>query len=71
VYCFFYTFGDIYTNMSDLTLKAIPEDVRKIVLKQQLKEKEDRGINQFSMSTTIYKIIREWEKCYNSQKEKR
>lgn len=67
----FLTFDTKCTNMSDLRLAAVPEDVRKIILKQQLKEKEDRGINQFSMSTTIYKIIREWEKCYNSQKEKK
>lgn len=56
--------------MADLHLRAIPEDVRKIVLKEQLKEKENRGLNQYSMSTTIFKIIREWEKCYNSQKGK-
>lgn len=49
----------------------MPEDVRKIVLKEQHQEKQNRGTNQFSMSTTIYKIIREWEKCYNSQKEKK
>lgn len=58
-------------QMADLMLRALPEDVRRIVLKEQLKEKENRGINQFSLSTTIYKIIREWEKCINSQKEKR
>jgi len=57
--------------MPDLVLRSLPEDVRKIILKEQLKEKEIRGINQFSMSTTIYKIIREWEKCYQSQREKR
>lgn len=57
--------------MADLVLRDIPEEVRQIVLKQQLKEKQDRGVNQYSMSTTIFKIIREWEKCYNSQKEKK
>jgi hypothetical protein len=55
-------------QMADLTLRSLPEDVRKIILKEQLREKENRGINQFSLSTTIYKIIREWEKCINSQK---
>lgn len=57
--------------MADITLRGVPEDVRKIVIREQGKEKENRGTNQFSMSTTIYKIIREWEKCYNSQKEKK
>lgn len=57
--------------MADVILKGVPEDVRKIVLAEQLKEKQNRGTNQFSMSTTIFKIIREWEKCYNSQKERR
>lgn len=57
--------------MSDIVLRSMPEDVRKIVLKEQHKEKEHRGTNQFSLSTTIFKIIREWEKCYNSQKEKK
>jgi hypothetical protein len=57
--------------MSDLVLRGLPEDVRKIIIREQAKEKESRGINQFSMSTTIFKIIREWEKCYNSKKEER
>lgn len=57
--------------MADIILKTVPEDVRKIVLTEQHKEKENRGTNQFSMSSTIFKIIREWEKCYNSQKEKK
>lgn len=57
--------------MADVILKGVPEDVRKIVLAEQLKEKQNRGTNQFSMSTTIFKIIREWEKCYNSQKVSR
>ncbi len=50
--------------MNDLLLKHLPEDVRKILLKQQEKEKRDRGTNQYSLSSTAYKIIREWNnKC--------
>lgn len=56
--------------MADIILKAVPQDVRKLILREQLKEKENRGMNQFSMSLTVFKIIREWEKCYNSQKPK-
>lgn len=57
--------------MSDIRREPMPEDVRAIVLREQLEEKKKRGINQFSITCTIYKIIREWEKCYNSQKEKK
>jgi len=46
--------------MPDIILKSVPEDVRKMIIKQQLKEKEDRGTNQYSMSCVIFKIIREW-----------
>lgn len=56
--------------MADIVLRSVPEDVRKLIIREQHKEKENRGTNQFSMSTTIFKIIREWEKCYNSQKNK-
>lgn len=48
----------------DITLKAVPDDVRKVIIREQALEKESRGVNQFSMSTTIFKIIREWNnKC--------
>lgn len=51
----------------DLLLRSVPIDVLKIVLKQQGKEKEKRGLKQFSLSTTIFKIIREWNnKCNES-----
>lgn len=56
--------------MADISLKAVPPDVHKLILREQLKEKENRGMQQYSLSLTVYKIIREWEKCYNSQKNK-
>lgn len=42
---------------------------------QQAKEKVDRGTKQFSFEATIYKIIREYERCkqntgYETQKGK-
>lgn len=50
--------------MADVLFKNMPEDVRKILLKQQGKEKENRGTNQYSLALTAYKIIREWSnKC--------
>jgi len=57
--------------MADIVLRAVPLEIRKIVLKEQSKEKENRGTSQYSMSSTIFKIIREWETCYNSQKDKK
>lgn len=55
--------------MADIILKAVPPEVRKLILREQLKEKEKRG-GQYSMSLTVFKIIKEWEQCYNSQKGK-
>lgn len=50
--------------MADLILKNVPEEVRKIILQQQLKEKEHRGTNQYSIALTVFKIIKEWNnKC--------
>lgn len=57
--------------MSEVRREQMPEDVRKIVLREQLKQKEKTGMNQFSIQSTIYKIIRDWEACVNAQKEKK
>jgi hypothetical protein len=46
--------------MADIILKSVPEDIRKIVIKEQAKEKENRGTNQYSMACVIFKIVREW-----------
>ena len=48
----------------DILLKNVPEDVRKIIIKSQSNEKENKGVNQYSMALTIFKIIKEWNnKC--------
>lgn len=44
-------------------LKRVPQDVFKIVLEQQTKEKVNRGTKQFSFEATVYKIIREFKRC--------
>lgn len=54
--------------MASLLLKNLPEDIRRLILKQQAKEKASRGTNQFSMELTIYKIIREWDRCKEGEK---
>ena len=52
----------------DLTLKKLPEDVRKILLREQVIEKQNRGTNMYGLSSVIYKIIREWNnKCKKSE----
>ena len=53
----------------DLLLRGLPIDVLKIILKEQGKEKEKRNLKQFSLATTIYKIVREWKnKCGQDDK---
>lgn len=54
--------------MASLLLNNLPEDVRKLILKEQLKIKADRGTNQYSLALTIYKIIREWDRCKMGEK---
>lgn len=46
-----------------VVVKNIPEDLRKAILKEQAKEKEIRGVHQYSLSSTIIKILREWQRC--------
>lgn len=46
----------------DILLTDVPEEILKVIKEAQAKEKESRGIGQFSMPSTIYKIIREWSK---------
>lgn len=53
--------------MADIILKGVPEDIRRVLLQEQLKEKKNRGTNQYSLSSTIIKIIREWKN--NCRKE--
>jgi len=49
--------------MASLLLKNVPEPVRKIIVREQSKQKEKIGSNMFGLEQTIYKIIQEWEKC--------
>lgn len=45
-------------------LATVPIDVRKIILQEQAKEKQKRGVAQYSVQSTIIKIIRQWNnKC--------
>lgn len=49
---------------NDLLLRNVPIDVRKIILREQAKEKDKRNVMQYSITSTVIKIIRQWEnKC--------
>lgn len=51
----------------DVLVRAIPDDILNVVLRRRDKEKQKKGIKQFSLSTTIIKIIKEWNnKCNES-----
>lgn len=51
------------------TLKSIPPDVYKIIQKEQSDIKIKKGTNSFSFECTIYKMIRDYNKCRNSNPE--
>lgn len=48
-------------------LKNIPEDVYKILWREQAKLKAKGGQRQFSLSLTIYHIIKEYDKSQKPQ----
>jgi hypothetical protein len=54
-----------------INLKDVPVDVLRIILLTQGGVKVDRGISQFSMEQTIYKIIRDYEKLKEQEKDKK
>lgn len=49
--------------MSDYLLKKIPADVFKFVQAEQNRVKTEKGILQYSLSATIYKMLRDYKKC--------
>lgn len=67
---YFYYIWCKMRKMSEVRREPMPENVRKIVLREQVKQKEKTGMNQFSIQSTIYKIILDWERCVNSGNEK-
>jgi hypothetical protein len=53
------------------TLRNIPEDVFKILLKEQHKMKQARAIGRYGLGQTVYKIVRDYERCRDSEKEEK
>lgn len=52
------------------TLKDIPPEVFQIVQKEQAEIKARKKTNQFSFEATIYKMIRDYDKCRKDVKFK-
>lgn len=53
--------------MKALTLRRIPADIFQILLIEQHKEKVNKHKGQFGLEQTIYKIIREYERCKKNE----
>ena len=50
------------------TLKSIPPEIYRIIQKEQADIKITRRSNTFSFECTIYKMIRDYEKCRRENK---
>lgn len=50
-----------------MTLRNIPTDVFKILLKEQSKVKQARSIGRYGIEQTVYKIVREFERCKDAE----
>lgn len=57
--------------MAVINLKDVPEDVLRIILLTQVVVKTEKGIGQFSMEQTVYKIIRDYWKMKEAEKDKK
>lgn len=56
--------ADLPKKIPNIIVRDIPAEIKKILTKEQAKEKDKRGTSQYSLSSTIIKIIREWsDKC--------
>lgn len=52
-----------------MTLRNIPKDVFKILLDEQKEEKVRRGKGMYGIEQTIYKIVRDYERCKREEKK--
>lgn len=55
--------------MPAINLKEVPIDVMKIVLREQGKLKAEKGIGQYSLEKTVYKIIRDFKEIKDKENE--
>jgi hypothetical protein len=56
--------------MKALTLRRIPDDIFRILLTEQHREKLNKNKGQFGLEQTIYKIIRDYERCRKEELSK-
>lgn len=55
---------EIQKKIPPIIVRDIPVEVKKILTDEQAREKNKRGTSQYSLSSTIIKIVREWSnKC--------
>jgi hypothetical protein len=54
-----------------ITLRNIPCDIFQILLREQHKVKAHRSIGRFGIEQTVYKIIRDYERCKEPEKEEK
>lgn len=45
------------------SMRSMPEDVYRAVVRQQNYIKMQKGLSQYPMEQAIYHIIRDWQKC--------
>lgn len=55
------------TDIPEIRIRKVDPETHKIILDEQTRQKKQRGINQFSMSSTIKLIVREWKKCKDQE----
>lgn len=49
--------------MASILLKNVPKEVIRLILEEQTRIKEVRDTRQYSMESTIYKMIKDYDKC--------
>lgn len=54
--------------MAAFQLTDIPADIYKFIQEEQAKIKIDKGINQYSMPATVYKMLRDYKRCREENK---
>ena len=53
--------GDPIQKIPNIIVRDIPVEIKNILTDEQAKEKKRKGTSQYSLSSTIIKIIREWK----------
>ena len=54
--------------MAGYCLKNIPSDVFKFIIEEQSRLKQERGTNKYSFESTIYKMLKDYKRCKEENK---